>query len=238
MQSNFARKQNQSTASVLGNIIWMILVFAVAILFVLKFVVFQNVTVVGQSMEPNYQEGNVLLVNQLDKTFRRGQVVAVYKDSSVAKSAREADFITGYTARFKATFYLKRVIGLPGEQIEIIGSKVIIYNSEYPNGVVLDEAYIASSIKEDQDSDWRRWYYPKTKIPEGRYFLLGDNRTNSTDSRSPSVGTFPEYSLFGQESFAINPFHIFKIPQYKYLPIDSETADKQKKLYVVGSAEG
>lgn len=238
MQSNFVRKQSQSTTSVIGNIIWMILVFTVAVLFVLKFVVFQNVTVVGQSMEPNYQQGNVLLVNQIDKTFRRGQVVAVYKDSAVAKSAKEADFITGYTARFKATFYLKRVIGLPGEEIEIIGSKVIIYNSEYPNGSVLDEPYIAQYIKDDQDSDWRKWYYPRTKIPTGRYFLLGDNRINSTDSRSPSVGTFPEYSLFGQESFAINPFHIFRIPQYKYLPIDSTTAEKQKKLYIVGGDEG
>lgn len=196
--------------SVLGVVFWL----AILVLVLVKLLVFQQVTVVGMSMEPNYFTSENLLVNQLDKTIHRGQVVAVYRDKEIAKNA-------DYFTRFNATFYLKRVIGLPNEEIEMIGSKVIIYNSNYPQGAVLEETYLGDSVKNMQEQT--KFYFPKTKIAEGQYFLMGDNRTNSTDSRS--VGAFPSYSIFGQETIRFWPLarvDIFHLPNYKWLPVSDE----------------
>ena len=118
---------------------WTGLWFLIMLLLLLKFVIFQQVTVVGESMQPNYYTGEQLFVNQIDKNFRRGQVVAVYRDKDVAKGAN-------YLTRFSAVFFLKRVVGLPGEEIEIIGDKTIIYNKENPNGAILVEDYLGADV--------------------------------------------------------------------------------------------
>ena len=177
-----------------------------------KLFFFQQVTVVGMSMEPNYYTSENLLVNQIDKKINRGQVVAVYQDKSVAKNA-------DYFTRFSATFYLKRAIGMPGEEIELVGSKVILYNSSFPQGAILNEDYISDGVKSVQEQT--QFYFPRTKIPDGEYFLMGDNRTNSRDSRN--LGTFPLYAIFGQESIRFWPvarLDVFKLPTYKFQPLD------------------
>jgi signal peptidase I len=171
-------------------------------------------------MEPNYFTNETLLVNQVDKNFRRGQVVAAYENQDVAK---DADYFT----RFRATFLLKRVIGLPGEDIELLGSKVIIYNSQYPEGVILSEDYISSDVKFSEDKN--NYYYPRTKIPDKKYFLMGDNRTNSSDSRVAKYGPFADYAIFGQESFRFWPlarFDTFDLPKYTYTPLTTEQKAK------------
>jgi len=203
---------------------WTIMFVFVMILLILKFVVFQQVNVVGPSMQPNYYTGDLLFVNQIDKNFRRGQVVAVYEDRTIAKNA-------DYFTRFGARFYLKRIIGLPGEEVEILGDKVIIYNQENPGGAVLEEKYMGSEIirqeKQNCQNNLVSCYFPKTKIAQSEYFLLGDNRVQSSDSRA--LGSFPDYALFGQEAIRFWPFdrkEIFSLPNYKWLPIDAQTKTK------------
>lgn len=190
----------------------------------LKFFVYQQVTVVGESMMPNYKDGQLLMVNQLDKAHKRGQVVAVYADEKVAIEAT-------YFTRFSARFFLKRVIGLPGESIEIVDSTVIIYNSQYPNGVVLTEPYITDQTKRTEKL--RNFYYPKTQIPNDRFFLMGDNRSNSTDSRSKNLGPVPEYSLFGIENFRFWPYSeaaFFDAPKYEFNTITDELKTRKEAL--------
>lgn len=201
----------------INTLIWIMIPIALF----LKFVVYQQVTVVGASMEPNYYTGELLLVNQINRNFNRGQVVAVYSDKDIAKTA-------DYFTRFKTVIFLKRVVGMPGEEIEILGSKVIIYNQAFPNGAILQEDYIADSVKKESESyceqNLSNCYFPKTKIPQNHYFLLGDNRVNSTDSRAK--GSFPDYSIFGQETLRFWPFprkEFFKIPEYKWRSLDPET---------------
>lgn len=205
----------------ISEIIWSLFSLAVLVVVILKFVVFQQVSVVGSSMVPNYHDGELLLVNQISKDYERGQVVAVYADSKIAKDAN-------YFTRFSATFFLKRLIGLPGESIEIIGSTVIIYNSEFPGGKVLVEDYIPQSTKTSEEN--RKYYYPKTKIPNGEYFVMGDNRSNSTDSRLPTLGMVHDYALFGQEAVRFWPSQdlaVFKLPSYTYKNVDSELLNKK-----------
>lgn len=207
-----------------SNKFYIILSIIAIVLLILKFFVYQQVTVVGESMLPNYHDGELLMVNQLDRNHQRGQVVAVYADENVAK---KADYFT----RFSARFFLKRIIGLPGESIEIVDSNIIIYNQENPEGAILNEPYINDQTRRTEKL--RSYYYPKTEIKNDHFFLMGDNRSNSTDSRSSSLGTVPEYSLFGIENFRFWPiqdFDILTIPNYTFTAVNDELKSRKEEI--------
>jgi signal peptidase I len=115
---------------------------------------FQNFRIEGHSMETNLHDGQFLIVNKLVYYLhppQRGDVVVFHSPESPRK-----DFI-------------KRVIGLPGEEVEMIDGTV------YVDGVPLQEVYIT-------DPGSRSWG-PEV-VGEFEYFVLGDNRNNSSDSRS------------------------------------------------------
>jgi signal peptidase I len=194
-----------------GEWVWSLVWIVTISLLVLKFAVYQQVNVIGESMEPNFSTGEMLLVNTINKNIKRGQVTAVYEDKDAGRNSN-------YFTRFSTKFYLKRVIGLPNEEIEIIGSTVIIYNSENPDGIQLKEDYVGSRAKLIEDQ--KKYYYAKTKIPADNYFVMGDNRSNSTDSRVR--GSFPAYDIFGQETLKYWPFEkaaLFQIPEYPKQPM-------------------
>ena len=90
---NIIGASGKSVWSVLVSISWVILIS----LLLLKSFVYQQVTVIGESMEPSYQTNQLLLVDQINKNFNRGQVVAVYEDKEVAKTA---DYWTRFQTRF------------------------------------------------------------------------------------------------------------------------------------------
>ena len=191
------------------SIVWMLLL----VLFILRIFVFQQVSVFGDSMQLNYFEGEQLLINRRVSEIKRGHVVAVYENREVA---RDANFFTPYQAKL----FLKRIIALPGEEVEIIGSKVIIYNAEFPSGMVLDETYISPKIV--RQMELLDQYHPRTPVPEGEYYVLGDNRANSKDSRV--TGPFPEYSVFGAEALRFwpsNTARVFTLPDYTFSSIDN-----------------
>lgn len=200
-------KKKTSRADLIWSLVW---VFAISLL-VLKFAVYQQVNVIGESMEPNFSTGQMLLVNTINKNIKRGQVTAVYEDKDAGKNSN-------YFTRFNTKFYLKRIIGLPNEEIEIVGSTVIIYNSENPEGFALKEDYVGSRAKLVEDQ--KKYYFSKTKIPSDSYFVMGDNRSNSTDSRVR--GSFPVYDIFGQETLKYWPLEkaeLFQLPEYPKRPL-------------------
>ena len=194
------------------SFIFYCLTTVMVVFLVLKFVVYQQVTVEGKSMYPNYDDNQMLLMNQLDKNFHRGQVVATFAEREVARDAN-------YFTRFKAKFYLKRIIALPGEEIEMVDDKVIIYNEEHPKGAVLSEGYLSGATNQSMLKN--RFRFVRTKVAPNEYFLMGDNRPNSLDSRM--VGTFADFEIFGQENARVLPidtFHIFSLPEYTFVPVD------------------
>ena len=77
-------------------------------------------------------------------------------------------------------FFIKRVIGLPGETIELIDGYVYLFNKSYPKGIKLNETYLSA---ENLGNTLATGGITKFNIPEGQYFVLGDNRRKSSDSR-------------------------------------------------------
>jgi len=211
-------KQPESVVVKFWSLFWTVAWIALIILLVMRIFVFQQVNVVGSSMEPNYHTDERLVVNRRNKNFERGQVVAAYSDPAVAINATP---LTPYDPSTR--FFLKRIVGLPGESIEVVGGSVVIYNDQFPNGRILEEAYLDENVKLRQDI--LKEYVPRTQIPQGYYYLLGDNRSNSQDSRNPDVGPFPEYSIFGQETFRywpLNKAEVFERPNYDYIELDRQ----------------
>ncbi len=124
------------------------------VIFLLVRLAFQNFRIEGHSMETNLHHGQFLIVNKLVYYLHppeRGDVIVFHSPENPGK-----DFI-------------KRVVGLPGEQVEIRDGQVFI------DGVRLGETYISSA--------GRRSWGPEV-VGEFEYFVLGDNRGNSSDSRS------------------------------------------------------
>jgi signal peptidase I len=207
--------------ALIGNILW---VSAITLMLV-KLVAFQHVQVEGRSSYPNYDTGQYLLMNQIDKTYPRGQVVAVYAIRNFAfKVNFEMNPIESFVSRFDcnspsdcpAKFYLKRVIGLPGECIEVKNYKTIIYKDNSDKvGQYLKESYINTSENRGSMQDSTR-----VCMDYDEYFLMGDNRGNSNDSRV--LGKFKNFQIFGKELVRFQPvseFRFFKLPEYEFLPV-------------------
>jgi signal peptidase I len=128
-------------------------VLTVAIFLVVR-VALQNFKVEGESMNPNLQNGEYILVNKVDYMLHSPQRGDIVVFRAVNAGQPDKDFI-------------KRVIGLPGETVEVKDGKVFI------NGKALNEPYELQTPV---------YTFPKTTIPPNNYFVLGDNRNNSQDS--------------------------------------------------------
>ena len=130
------------------------LILALAIFFLLQATV-QSFVVVGSSMQPNFQEGERLVINKLVYKLHqpeRGDIIVFHPPSD-----READ-------------YIKRIIAQPGETVEVKNG--VVYINDRP----LDEPY--------QLNELPKYTLPERKVPENEYFVLGDNRNNSNDSHN------------------------------------------------------
>jgi signal peptidase I len=101
-----------------------------------------------------------------------------------------------------SVFYIKRIVGLPGEKIEIKDNKVKIYNSKNPSGFVLDEsAYLPASVETLGEQT--------INLTDQEYFVMGDNRKYSSDSRS--WGPVPSDDIIGRVLLRAWPFGKAKI---------------------------
>ena len=135
---------------------------AVLLAFVIVFLVGMKISVIGVSMEPSLQNGQEVLVNRfIYKLFspRRGDVVVFLPNGNK-----------------NSHYYLKRIIGLPGEKIQIIGGYV------YVNGELLEEEEFYDKIADAGIAE------NEITLGSDEYFVLGDNRNNSEDSRSGNIG--------------------------------------------------
>lgn len=92
------------------------------------------------------------------------------------------DIIVFHPPHSKDQFYIKRIIGVPGDTIKLIDGKVYLFNDEYETGYELNEPYLNETNNGHTNPSTNR--VTKFEVPEGQYFVMGDNRNQSTDSRS------------------------------------------------------
>lgn len=136
---------------------------SLAIILPVRYYLIQPFYVKGESMVPNFHDQEYLIVDEISYRFKapeRGQVI-VFR-----------------YPRNPQEYFIKRIIALPGEEVQIKDGKVIVYNEANPSGFTLDEKYLpADLLTEDENSE-------KITVNNNEYFVLGDNRSNSKDSRS------------------------------------------------------
>ncbi|MFS0574531.1 signal peptidase I [Sporosarcina sp. 179-K 3D1 HS] len=145
---------------------------------------FTPVIVSGQSMEPTFEHNNKLVISKIYKIHHFDMIV-------FHAPGTEDDFI-------------KRVIGLPGDVIEMVDDTLFI------NGKVYEEEYI-QSMKARIGEGQRLTEDFATQVPEGKLFVLGDNRRNSMDSRV--LGCIDEESVVGVVKFRFSPIREMGVPK-------------------------
>jgi signal peptidase I len=171
-----------------------VILASITVIFV-RYFLFKPFYVKGASMEPNFYGQEYLIIDEITYRFRvpeRGDVI-VFKYPEDPKE-----------------YFLKRIIGLPGERVKIADGKVTIYNNEHPEGVIIDESYLPSDLITMGEKN--------TTLTEKQYFVLGDNRSNSSDSRR--FGPVDKSLIVGRvvlRGWPLNRVQTFKTPEFSSL---------------------
>lgn len=165
-----------------------IIVFVIA--FLIRYFLIQPFIVEGSSMLPNYVDQEYLLAEKLSFSL---------------SSPKRGDVIIFKYPNNPSVNYIKRVIGLPGETVEIYNNKVTIINKEHPDGVVLNESYLPSNTQ-TLTSDNKKF---SINVSENSYFVMGDNREHSSDSRE--WGLLPRANILGRAWLTVKPLDRFGI---------------------------
>ena len=176
-------KPNRKTNKIIIEISIYIIILLIAIFIIPKYVM-QRTVVKGSSMEDTLHDSESLLVEKVSYRF---------------SSPKRFDIIVFYPyGKTSDEYYVKRVIGLPGETIQIIEDDI------YINGNIIEEDYgkepmIYSGIASEP-----------LKLGDDEYFVIGDNRRHSFDSRYAEVGPVKKSNIGGQVVMRIYPFNKFR----------------------------
>jgi signal peptidase I len=138
-----------------------VVVFAIALFLFMYLLVFQPHKIKGDSMQPNYPDGEYLLTDKVTYRFnepKRGDVVVFEAPGGGGDE------------------YIKRIIGIPGETVSVRDGKV------YVNGQQINESYLSSTLYTSAGAFLENG--ASVIVPAGEYFVLGDNRPYSSDSRA------------------------------------------------------
>ena len=172
--------------------------FLALIVFMVIQVSVRNFRVDGSSMLPTLQGGQYLLVNKLVyfkiDTSRLSRVIPFWKQDTPSShfaihAPKQGEVVVFRFPRDPSKDFVKRVIGLPEEEVEIRRGSV------YINGSMIEEPYLTS-----RDNST----FSPTRLDEGEYFVMGDNRRSSNDSRT--WGAVPEANLLGKVWVVYWPF--------------------------------
>jgi len=173
-----------------------VVLISLAIIIPIRYFLIQPFYVKGASMEPSFYDKEYLIIDEISYRFHeptRGDIV-------VFRYPRDPE-----------EYFIKRVVGLPGEKVQIKDGSVYIYNDKYPDGTKLEESYLPADVKTYALNE------DPTILSSTEYYVLGDNRNASKDSRS--FGAVDQKFLTGRVLLRGWPFdrvNVFSAPQYNY----------------------
>lgn len=186
----------KSTAAVIvGFVVEIVQVVAIslAIIIPIRYFLIQPFYVKGASMEPNFYDHEYLIIDEVSYRIgnpERGDII-VFKYPDDPKQ-----------------YFIKRIIGLPNETVDVRNGNIYIYNDDYPEGMVLEEGYLEGVVTSGQN---------KIKLRSDEYYVLGDNRSSSLDSRS--FGPVNKDYIIGRVWFRgwpVTKIKFFENPEYNF----------------------
>ncbi len=147
---------------------------ALIIVFLIRWLIADPFIVSGASMVPTFENGDYLIVDELSYKFSNPQRydVVVFQYPGDPKNSLERNFLLRFFNPGK--YFIKRIIGLPNETVDIKGSQVTITSSQYPESFKLEESFVKNTANNDTH----------VELKNDEYFVLGDNRSGSSDSRA------------------------------------------------------
>ncbi|OQA36963.1 MAG: Signal peptidase I T [Parcubacteria group bacterium ADurb.Bin326] len=166
-------------------------VISLAIIIPVRYFLIQPFYVKGASMEPNFYDHEYLIIDEISYRFNQPQ---------------RGDIVVFKYPKDPKQFFIKRVVGLPGERVKIEDNKI------YIDGTILNEAYLDSGA----ETVLALRGYGDVVLGSDEYFLLGDNRSQSLDSRS--FGPVKREYIIGRTWLRGWPFNrvtFFSAPEYK-----------------------
>lgn len=188
------------------------IIIAVILAFLIKFFIGTFTTVKQTSMYPTFKDGDRLWLNRVTRTFnteyKRGDIITfespLNENVNISNKHPKAMFkqlnnpldkFSYYFIESKKISLIKRIIAMPGENVKIENGEI------YINGEKLDEPYLHDDVKTDSLN------LTEFIVPEGSYFVLGDNRSASSDSRI--FGCIPKEKIEGRIGFYVWPISRF-----------------------------
>lgn len=182
---HFGRKKKKINIPIVKEIlIWISeIALVLGIAFVVVFYVGLRTSVVGQSMAPALENGQEILINRF-----------IY---SISKPKPNDVVVFLPNGNEKSHYYVKRVIGVPGDTVQIKDGAV------YVNGELFEEAVETASIINPELAA------EEIALGEDEYFVLGDNRNNSEDSRYANIGNVKKEYIIGKAWFVVSPMDKF-----------------------------
>lgn len=167
-----------------------IVIISLLIIVPIRYFVVQPFFVRGESMAPNFSDGDYLIIDEISYRFSEPQ---------------RGDTIIFRFPDNPSQFYIKRIVALPGEKITIENSSITITNQDNPAGFLLNEPYL-TEITPGQI---------EVKLDPNEYFVLGDNRDSSSDSRR--WGPLPRHLIIGKvwlRAWPVNKAQAIESPSY------------------------
>ena len=197
------------------------LAYALLIALVLRVIVFQPYTIPSSSMEPGLVTGDYIVVSKWPYGWSRASIpfdLPLFHGRILGRDPQRGDVVVFRLPRDPGEAYIKRLIGLPGDRVQVMGGEVRVNGKPIPRrftGLAEDhdapgrivprvvetaadgKRYVTFGGARDGEGDNTQVYV----VPQGSYFMMGDNRDNSLDSRWPQevgVGFVPAENVVGR----------------------------------------
>lgn len=164
---------------------------SLAIIIPVRYFLIQPFYVKGASMEPSYLDHEYLIIDEISYRFReprRGEVIVFHPPNN------------------ERQYYIKRVVGIPGDRVRVTGGQVFLYNAGHQEGIRVEEPFLASGTQTFGEVD--------TVLKQDQYFVLGDHREASLDSRV--FGPVSRSEIVGRtwvRGWPLNRMTLFSVPK-------------------------